>query len=107
VRCLRAGARDVCADASAYGASLLCRRRMGTAAGCMRGASLSLPSNGVPVYTGPSMVGTGLMLLSCSSSGAGVGTVRQGVRGVCGQNVLWEGYCARRGIRVRVLEEEC
>ncbi|KAJ7930691.1 hypothetical protein B0H13DRAFT_2309313 [Mycena leptocephala] len=59
------------------------------------------------VYAGSSMVGTGLMLLSCSSSGAGVGTVRQGVRGVCGQNVLWEGYCARRGIRVRVLEEEC
>ncbi|KAJ7930791.1 hypothetical protein B0H13DRAFT_2264099 [Mycena leptocephala] len=46
------------------------------------------------VYAGSSMVGTSLMLLSCSSSGAGVGTVRQGVRGVCGQNVLWEGYYA-------------
>jgi hypothetical protein len=105
-RCLRAGARDVCADTSACGASFLCRvvwvlllgvcvvhRSLShSAAYCVRG-----------VFDGR----TGLMLLSCSSSGAGVGTVRQGVRGVCGQNVLWEGYCARRGIRVRVLEEEC
>ncbi|KAJ7901352.1 hypothetical protein B0H13DRAFT_773422 [Mycena leptocephala] len=80
VCCLRAGARDVCGDASAYGASLLCRRRMGTAAGCMRSASLSFPFSCVLVYAEPSMVGMGMMLLSCSTSS--VGTGRGGVRGV-------------------------
>ncbi|KAJ7930746.1 hypothetical protein B0H13DRAFT_1961167 [Mycena leptocephala] len=40
VRCLRAGACDVYADTSAHGASLRCRRRTGTPAGCMRSASL-------------------------------------------------------------------
>ncbi|KAJ7930741.1 hypothetical protein B0H13DRAFT_2309359 [Mycena leptocephala] len=78
--------RDLRHDARRHGRAwmhmlrLLCRRRMGTAAGCMRGTSLSLPSNGVPVYTGPSMVGMGMMLLSCSSS-SGVGAER----GVCGE----------------------
>jgi hypothetical protein len=45
---LRAGARDVCADTSARGASLRRRRRTGTSAGCMHGAPLSFPFRCVP-----------------------------------------------------------
>ncbi|KAJ7930757.1 hypothetical protein B0H13DRAFT_881186 [Mycena leptocephala] len=50
---LRAGARDVCADTSARGASLRRRRRTGTAAGCMHGAPLSFPFCCVPSMQRP------------------------------------------------------
>jgi hypothetical protein len=72
----------------------------------MRGASLfpiQLPTVDAAVGTGSGM---GLMLLQLRSSSS-AGTVRQGVGGVRGQDVLWEGCRAWRGIRVRVLEEEC
>jgi hypothetical protein len=72
---------------------------------CAAHRSLSRPVYALAVGM-ESGIGSVMGMMLSSSSGS-VGTVRQGVGRVRGQDVLREGYCARRGIRVRVLEEEC
>jgi hypothetical protein len=64
----------------------------------------------IPLRTVDAAVGTGGgmgMMLPQLSRSSGAGTVRQGVGGVHGQDVLWEGCRAWRGMHVRVFEEEC
>jgi hypothetical protein len=64
-----------------------------------------IPLFPIPLRTVDAAVGTGGgmgMMLPQLSSSSGAGTVLQGVRGVHGQDVLWEGCRAWRGMHVCV-----